>query len=86
MNQLPFPKFDPASADALRETVRQLGKAVVANWRRGKEGLFYNEMGETGDTASLLAEIDRLVYDAYGLDQYERNQIGKLMSGEKRPG
>jgi len=86
LNQLPFPKFDPASADALRETVRQLGKAVVANWRRGKEGLFYNEMGETGDTASLLAEIDRLVYDAYGLDQYERNQIGKLMSGEKRPG
>lgn len=83
---VPFPRFQEDAANGIRRLVRAMEKAVVAKWRRAEEGMFYDGLDENADTARLLAEIDTAVYDAYGLTLQERQQIEKLMRGERRPG
>jgi len=83
--RLPFPTFDAPAAKGIIEAVRRMEAAVLAKWRQADEGLFYDGLVETVDTADLLDELDTLVFDAYGLSKAERREIGKLMSRDRRP-
>ena len=85
LRDLPFPTFDGPAASRLVAAVRALGKAIISKWRQAEEGLFYDGLIETADTARSLNEIDSLVYDAYGLGRMERRAIDKLMSRDRRP-
>ena len=85
LERLPFPMFDEPAASRINAAVQELGKAIVAKWRQAEEGLFYDGLVETADTALLLGEIDSLVYDAYGLSRTERRDIDKVMSQDRRP-
>lgn len=83
--KLPFPTFDRPAASRVAATVRALGKAIISKWKEAEEGLFYDGLVDTPDTALLLDEIDSLVYEAYGLSRVERRAIDKLMSRDRRP-
>ncbi len=85
LKRLPFPKLDDNSAALLRDAVTRLSQAVIAKWRQAREGMFYDGLSDTTDAVRLLGEIDRIVYDAYGLSDFERRQIDKLMASESRP-
>ncbi len=85
LNRLPFPTLDPGPAARAAAAVARIGGAVVSKWRRVREGLFYDGMTDTTDTARLLGEIDQMVYDAYGLTDFERRQVDKLMASDNRP-
>ena len=85
LGNLPFPTFDRPEASHVDAAVRALGKAIISKWKKAEEGLFYDGLIDTPDTALLLSEIDSLVYDAYGLSRVERLAIDKLMSRDRRP-
>ena len=85
LERLPFPSFDSVLSQEITKAVRAMEKAVVAKWRKQTEGMFFDEVPETSDTARLLSEIDELVYDAYGISKNERRQIDNLMRTDKRP-
>jgi hypothetical protein len=85
LGDLPFPTFDGPAAASVTAAVRALQKAIIAKWQQAEEGLFYDGLIDTADTARLLHEIDSLVYDAYGLSGVERREIDKLMSRDRRP-
>ncbi len=85
LGDLPFPMFDGPAASRVTAAVRALEKAIIAKWQQAEEGLFYDGLIDTADTADLLHEIDTLVYDAYGLSGMERREIDKLMSRDRRP-
>ncbi len=85
LRDLPFPTFDRHAASRVAGAVRELGKAIISKWKKAEQGLFYNYLTDTADTALLLSEIDSLVYDAYGLSRVERRAIDKLMSRDRRP-
>lgn len=85
LGSLPFPTFEQPAAVRVATAVRNLQKATIAKWQQAEEGLFYDGLIETSDTAQLLQEIDLLVYDAYGLSGTERREIDKLMSRDRRP-
>lgn len=85
LGKLPYPTFDGIAASHVTTAVRAMEKAILAKWQRAEEGLFYDGLIETSDTAELLHEIDSLVYDAYGLSRVERREIDKLMSRDRRP-
>ena len=85
LGKLPFPTFDKPAASQVTDAVRALGKAIISKWRHAEEGLFYDGLMDTPDTAFLLSEIDSLVYDAYGLSKVERRAIDRLMSHDRRP-
>jgi len=85
LRDLPFPMFDRHAASRVDAAVRALGKAIISKWKKAEEGLFYDGLMDTPDTALLLSEIDSLVYDAYGLSRVERREIDKLMSQDRRP-
>lgn len=85
LRDLPFPTFDAPAASRVTAAVRALEKAIISKWRHAEEGLFYDGLMDTPDTALLLSEIDTLVYDAYGLSRVERRGIDKLMSRDRRP-
>jgi hypothetical protein len=86
LKELPFPSFDDDTREKLRRAVRQLEKAILANLQKVEEGLFYDRQAETPDVAELIAAVDGMVYDAYGISPVARMQIEKVMSVEKRPG
>lgn len=83
--ELPVPRFEPRIGQRLKAAVKDMEHAVIAKWRKATEGLFYDGPVDTSSTVQRLAEIDELVYDAYGLSQYERKQISNLMSTDNRP-
>lgn len=83
--RLPFPDLDGVLGRDIDDAVCEMEKAVVAKWKRAAEGMFYEGMQETGDTAKLIADIDALVYDAYGLSREERKYIDILMATDIRP-
>ncbi len=85
LRNLPFPTFDKPAASRVATAVRALGKAIISKWKKAEEGLFYDGLMDTADTARLLDEIDTLVCDAYGLSKVERRAIDKLMSRDQRP-
>ena len=85
LRDLPFPAFDKPAASRVVTAVRALGKAIISKWKKAEEGLFYDGLMDTPDTAILLSEIDSLVYDAYELSRVERRAIDKLMSRDRRP-
>ncbi|HUT61280.1 MAG TPA: N-6 DNA methylase, partial [Phycisphaerae bacterium] len=85
LQNLPFPTFDRPSQSRLAAAVHDMEKAIVSKWKQAEEGLFYDGLIETADTARLLNDIDSIVYDAYGLSRIERREIDKLMSRDRRP-
>ncbi|MGB2987956.1 MAG: N-6 DNA methylase [Phycisphaerae bacterium] len=85
LGKLPFPTFDGPASLRVAAAVGGLEKAIISKWKEAEEGLFYDGLIETADTALLLGEIDSLVYDAYGLTKVERREIDKLMSRDRRP-
>ncbi len=85
LRDLPFPTFDGPAASRVTAAVQALEKAIIAKWQQAEEGLFYDGLMDTPDTALLLSEIDTLVYDGYGLSRVERRAIDKLMSRDRRP-
>lgn len=85
LQDLPFPVFDRHAASHIAAAVRALGRAIISKWKKAEEGLFYDGLMDTADTALLLGEIDSLVYDAYGLSKMERRETDKLMSRDRRP-
>lgn len=86
LRELPFPEFDAGVARRVDDLVDRLEQAVIEKWKKNAEGMFYDGMAETSDTASLVAAIDDLVFTAYGLSPHERKQVSSLMSTDKRPG
>ena len=86
LEKLPFPSLESIPSQEIIKAVRAMEKAVTAKWRKQTEGMFFDEVLETSDTARLLAEIDELVYDAYGISKNERRQIDNLMRTDRRPG
>ena len=86
LEELPFPKFDDGAARLVQSLARQLEKAIVEKWKSSLDGLFYDELIETFDSAKLLHDIDTVVYEAYGLLPVEVKMIERYMGNEKRPG
>ncbi len=84
--KLPFPQFDATATKSIRELVRQMERAIISAWKRQEEGLFYQGIVGNADAYQILREIDRAVYDAYGLTPTERMKIDNVMNAEKRPG
>jgi len=85
LRDLPFPNFDGVAASRVATVVRELEAAIVAKWREAEEGLFYDALIDTSDTAVLLSEVDSLVFEAYGLGREERRAIEKLVGSDRRP-
>ena len=86
LEELPYPEFQPYQVVEIEMTVRKLEREVVGKWRSAEEGLFYDGLLETFDSANLLDKIDSLVCEGYGLNSDEARSINKYMSAEKRPG
>jgi hypothetical protein len=85
LEKLPFPEFDEQTRRVVVKAVQGMEQAVREKWKKEAEGMFYDGEIETSDTVEQLAEIDRLVFDAYGLSPLERRHIMNLMSTDKRP-
>jgi len=86
LEELPYPVFQPYQVAELEAAVRKLEREVVGKWRSAEEGLFYDGLLETFDSANLLDKIDTLVCEAYGLTTDEVRNVNKYMGAEKRPG
>jgi hypothetical protein len=85
LRRLPFPSFGPDTSAELTDLVKSLERSLASKWRRAREWLFYDGLSEDVDAVPLLAQIDSLVCEAYGLGEEDRRQIDALMSIEKRP-
>lgn len=91
LERLPVPKLDTALAERVRSRVRLLEQETMRKWR-GRTGrsrtLLDEDEGETygGELAALIAELDEIVFTAYGLTTAETRAVQKLMIADKRPG
>ncbi len=74
LKQLPFPNFSEQQKQEIRELVHQIGK------------LNQSEFREDDSVRSSIIKLDEIVFDAYGLDNDERNQIREWMGLFHRPG
>lgn len=85
LRALPFARLPEFLRRDLVGVVKELENAVRDQWQRAVKGLFHKGSGCVSDVGRLLAEVDALVYRAYGLSPAEQQAMDRFMRADTRP-